>query len=246
MSAVHWRPERRIDCPRPPAPRDWLRSAATAGLVPTRSGERLARIAAARVRAVLAADAAKPPCEPAPARPRWWRISPTSGQRRGSSAPASSRPAYPNACAAVPTRFAHAADVASSTSATNVIATPDFSAIGQQQGGAVVNFSVSGNSAAMAQGDDKGDASRSCRPARCARKRRAVGAEAEVSHICALCRRSHEPHWLGYDPHVCCMPGQLRVRRRPARWLLRRRQQQLSSVKAEVCATTLNLVPRKT
>jgi len=52
---------------------------------------------------------------------------------------------------------AHAANVASLANAANVIATPDFSVIAQQQGAAVVNVSVSGNSAAMAQGDDDGD-----------------------------------------------------------------------------------------
>ena len=52
---------------------------------------------------------------------------------------------------------AHAASVASSTSATNVITMPDFSVTAQQQGAAVVNVSVSGNSAAMAQGDDEGN-----------------------------------------------------------------------------------------
>jgi len=52
---------------------------------------------------------------------------------------------------------AHAANAASPRTGANVITTPDFSLIAQQQGAAVVNVSVSGNSAAMAQGDDDGD-----------------------------------------------------------------------------------------
>jgi serine protease Do len=53
---------------------------------------------------------------------------------------------------------AHAASATALTTAPSVITTPDFSLIAQQQGAAVVNVSVSGNSAAMAQGDDDGDA----------------------------------------------------------------------------------------
>jgi len=53
---------------------------------------------------------------------------------------------------------AQAASATALATAPSVITTPDFSLIAQQQGAAVVNVSVSGNSAAMAQGDDDGDA----------------------------------------------------------------------------------------
>jgi hypothetical protein len=51
-------------------------------------------------------------------------------------------------------------------------------------------------------------------------ERKAVGADAEVSHVGDLCRRPREPHGPPSDTHACWAPGLIEWRsRRSARWL---------------------------